>query len=75
MKRHSKIVEYLIEVNPGKNDSACDPEPFRLPVNLAVINLVENEVMDIDEIFRVKKRKNLIDPGIRVMRTNLLLFE
>lgn len=40
-------IGFLHEMNPSKNNLAYDlQEPFRFLVDLAVINLIENNMMD-----------------------------
>ncbi len=57
-------VGFLHEMNPSKNSLACDlQEPFRFLVDLAIINLIENNTMDKKD-FLITENYNLRLKGL-----------
>lgn len=57
-------VGFLHEMNPSKNSLAYDlQEPFRFLVDLAVINLVENEKIDTKDFIRTESYSLRLKPS------------
>jgi CRISPR-associated protein Cas1 len=57
-------VGFLHEMNPSKNSLAYDlQEPFRFLVDLAVINLIETEKIDIKDFIRTESYSLRLKPS------------